>query len=205
MTCCRNDKPVNRWADVYQSMLDGKNSQLMWALDQLKGTEQQLAEARELLARLREAWSRENDEIEQILGRALGFPRYCDDQRNFPGATEADGVCVGPQVAITLAQDASDRIRSLESQAGKPRWLPEPPKHRDCYRGGYYHVIPKDRDTWLDGGPTEVVYLYFDGKWSVIRPGESKHDPIDAFSHWYGPIARPELPPEVEAMLNADD
>jgi hypothetical protein len=53
-------------------------------------------------------------EIEQILGKALGYPRYCDDPKNFPGATEADGVCVGVEVAVTLALQAADRIAALE-------------------------------------------------------------------------------------------
>lgn len=54
----------------------------------------------------------ELNEVEQILGRALNFPRYCDDPKNFPNATEADGVCVGDLTPAILAQIAADRITS---------------------------------------------------------------------------------------------
>ena len=63
--------------------------------------------------RLREACARTNDIICQILGPALGFPRYCDDQKNFPGATAEDGVCTGPWVAEDLASLAAERIAKL--------------------------------------------------------------------------------------------
>lgn len=49
-------------------------------------------------------------EVEQILGKALGYPWYKDDQKNFPGATEADGVCVGEHTVPTLAFEAARRL-----------------------------------------------------------------------------------------------
>jgi len=68
--------------------------------------------------RLRKAAVDQNHEIEQILGAALGYPRYCDDPINFPDATEADGVCVGDHVAETLAEEAAARIVTLQSGKG---------------------------------------------------------------------------------------
>lgn len=68
--------------------------------------------------RLRKTVAAQNHEIEQILGAALGYPRYCDDQKNFPGATEADGVCVGYHVAETLATEAAARIATLQTGKG---------------------------------------------------------------------------------------
>lgn len=53
--------------------------------------------------------------IQQILGKALHYPWYKDDQKNFPGATEENGVCVGDHVAESLAMEAAKRIRDLES------------------------------------------------------------------------------------------
>ncbi len=53
-------------------------------------------------------------EISQILGKALGYPWFKDDQKNFPGATEEDGVCVGEHVAVTLAREAATHIQGLE-------------------------------------------------------------------------------------------
>ncbi len=65
------------------------------------------------LARLKAAMSKSNDEICQSLGKALGYPWFKDDQRNFPGATEGNGVCVGDHVAESIADEAASRISAL--------------------------------------------------------------------------------------------
>lgn len=68
----------------------------------------------ELLKDLRITWYECSDaEICQTLGKVLGYPLFKDDQKNFPGATEADGVCVGEHIAETLAMEAADIIKSL--------------------------------------------------------------------------------------------
>lgn len=59
---------------------------------------------------------KESEEIEQILGKALGYPWYTDDPKNFPNATEADGVCVGVETAWSLAMIAADKIKELEEK-----------------------------------------------------------------------------------------
>jgi|SRR5690606_2675517 len=57
------------------------------------------------------------NEIEQILGQAIGgYPWYKDDQTNFPGATEKDGVCVGDHTPTTLAMEAAALIKSLREK-----------------------------------------------------------------------------------------
>jgi hypothetical protein len=71
------------------------------------------------LKRMQAAARRSSFEIEQTLGRALGYPRYCDSPENFPDATDADGVCTGDHVPETLAAEAADRIRSLELELSK--------------------------------------------------------------------------------------
>lgn len=65
------------------------------------------------LARLKAAMSKSNDEICQSLGKALGYPWFKDDQRNFPGETEGNGVCVGDHVAESIADEAASRISAL--------------------------------------------------------------------------------------------
>ncbi len=65
--------------------------------------------------RLHKACSDTENEVQQILGKALKYPWFKDDQVNFPGSTEKDGVCVGEQVAATLAMEAAEKI--TESQA----------------------------------------------------------------------------------------
>lgn len=73
-------------------------------------------ERKELLDKCRAAdW-----EIEQVLGRALGYPRYADDPKNFPGAT-GDEVCVGEHVAVTLAGEVAARVRELEAENAELR------------------------------------------------------------------------------------
>ncbi len=59
---------------------------------------------------------KERDEVEQILGKALHYPWYKDDQEVFPGATEANGVFIGEHVLSTLAMAAARRIAELEEQ-----------------------------------------------------------------------------------------
>lgn len=57
------------------------------------------------LARLRHAFRAQEDEICQTAGRALGYPWFKDDQKNFPGADDTWGVCVGDHVAETIVEE----------------------------------------------------------------------------------------------------
>ena len=61
-------------------------------------------------------YQKELEEIEQILGKALGYPWFKDSPDIFPKATEADGVCVGENTAWGLAMEAADRINELEDE-----------------------------------------------------------------------------------------
>ena len=78
----------------------------------------QLADAEERVRKLEDGMATDNNEICQTLGRVLGYPWYKDDQKNFPGATEANGVCVGEHVAASLAAEAARRVRELEEALG---------------------------------------------------------------------------------------
>lgn len=66
--------------------------------------------------RLRTGMGKELNDVEQALGAALGYPRYCDDLDNFPGSTEANGVCIGVHSAASIAMEAASRIDSLRAQ-----------------------------------------------------------------------------------------
>ena len=70
----------------------------------------------EEIERLERACSLQQQEISNTLGEALGFPRFCDDQKNFPGAAPEDGYCTGQYVAEDLAIMAADRIQKLEAE-----------------------------------------------------------------------------------------
>ena len=41
---------------------------------------------------------------------------------------------------------------------------------------GYYFATPIGDEDCLDAKPYEIVYLYFDGSWQVIRPGLVKSE-----------------------------
>jgi hypothetical protein len=67
------------------------------------------------IAKLEEGIARESFDIEQSLGKALGYPWYKDDPKNFPDATEESGVCVGEHVPASIAAEAARRITELEA------------------------------------------------------------------------------------------
>lgn len=69
--------------------------------------------------RMRDIGMRNDDEVCQILGKALNYPWFKDDQKNFPGATAAEGVCVGEHVAATIAHEAALEIVRLRGQVGR--------------------------------------------------------------------------------------
>ena len=75
-----------------------------------------LRETRERIKRLETGYSKMNEEVCQVLGKALGYPWFKDDPKNFPNATEANGVCVGEHVAESLADAAAARIKELEGK-----------------------------------------------------------------------------------------
>jgi hypothetical protein len=72
------------------------------------------APAQAEIDRLRNACAQQNEEVCQVLGKALGYPWFKD---HFPDASEADGVCVSDHVAESLADEAAARIKSLEARA----------------------------------------------------------------------------------------
>lgn len=70
----------------------------------------------EELQRIIDNYKKESEEIEQILGKVLGYPLYIDDPKTFPKATKDDGVCVGIETAWSLAMGAAQTITALEDK-----------------------------------------------------------------------------------------
>lgn len=91
--------------EAYESRLDALNATI-------SERDARVAEL-ESPAAVSELLSRQNDAISQTLGKALGFRWYKDDQANFPGSTEENGVCVGDHVAESLAEMAAKEIEKL--------------------------------------------------------------------------------------------
>lgn len=68
---------------------------------------------------LERACSKTNEEVCQSLGKVLGYPWFKDDQKNFPDATEENGVCVGEHVAESISEEAAKKIVALEERVRK--------------------------------------------------------------------------------------
>lgn len=118
LTCAQCGLPVNPTAP--QGAVCGVCS-TVHRYEELLGEQQQRHERelqvmRDAYRALQEAVMRESNDIEQILGKALGYPRYKDDPKNFPGSTEQDGVCVGDHVAASLAMEAAALIQKYKTE-----------------------------------------------------------------------------------------
>lgn len=77
-----------------------------------------LEETYDRFTRYRKAYYEVEDGVCQTLGKALGYPWYKDDQKNFPGATEEHGVCVGEHVAESIAMEAAKEIQRFQQVLG---------------------------------------------------------------------------------------
>lgn len=71
-----------------------------------------VVETAERLKFLEEGLRNECYEVEQCLGKVLGYPKYRDDPKNFPDVTD-DSVCIGEHTAGTLAAEAAGLIERL--------------------------------------------------------------------------------------------
>lgn len=65
---------------------------------------------------------------------------------------------------------------------------------REQRKSHYWAAIPDDTDSILDGWDYEIVYVYFDGRWSVYRPGSQRREPLTAFRFLFS-INLPDIDP----------
>lgn len=63
------------------------------------------------------------------------------------------------------------------------KWVDKPQLKNGMYLSAYYWAKYKNEEDWLDGIP-EMVYLYYDGKYSVYRPGIREKFNISDFTSW---------------------
>ena len=75
----------------------------------------------------------------------LGYPWFKDDQVNFPGATEEQGVCVGDHVAATLSMDAARKIEKAEAERARLRKALEDAIEMVEHWGGYASDYFRDK------------------------------------------------------------
>lgn len=99
----------NRLNSTESSLAFHKN----FTIPDLRKEKSALEERVKLLER---ACSKTNEEVCQSLGKVLGYPWFKDDQKNFPDATEENGVCVGEHVAESISEEAAKKIVALEER-----------------------------------------------------------------------------------------
>lgn len=114
----RDDQSVN--VD-FARQLERELNEAQATIRQQQLIDEEIMRLRERVKHITDGFNREQNDIIQTCGNALGYPRFCDDQTAFPGATEADGVCVGEHVAASIAaelankyRDAMERVKRLE-------------------------------------------------------------------------------------------
>jgi hypothetical protein len=123
-----------------------------------------LLAAADEIERLRLACTAMNTEVCQRLGKALGYPWFKDDQENFPGATEENGVCTGEHVAESIAAEAADWIGEVEAQRDEAvergnDWCDQAKKaraERDRLRSGWLMSIQTENSCATTGQPCRV-------------------------------------------------
>lgn len=149
-------------------------------------------------AAYKQAW-----EIEQILGKALGYPKYRDDPENFPSVTD-DSVCVGEHVPETLAMEAARRIETLERDG---RCVPV---DVDCYGFTNLDIYPSPAKAYhpMSGAKFVGYRVVLKPRSSVvtIKLGRGREIRICAWANrinTLGPTCEHEL--RYQAMLDAAD
>lgn len=85
-----------------------------------RGLERELNYAEERNRLLVNAYAKDHEDLCQTAGKALGYPWFKDDQKNCPGATDADGVCVGEHVADTIVEELA---KKYEEANRRIKWL----------------------------------------------------------------------------------
>lgn len=85
----------------------------------IESLEEELKQLQNRLEQFQRKVQEASHNIEQTLGKVLGYPWHKDDLKNFPDATEADGVCVGDHVAESIALEAAHRIETLKKENNK--------------------------------------------------------------------------------------
>lgn len=109
--------------------------------------------------RLKNACAKLDGEVCQILGQALEYPWYKDDQKNFPGSTEADGVCVGEHVAQSLAAEMVQKYkltRLLASEGSKSVLIGELNRRLELFEAALRELLERIE---MDLNPHEAIQV----------------------------------------------
>lgn len=115
------------------------------------------------LERLRDAFTARDAGIQQTLGKALGYPWFKDDQKNFPGSTQEHGVCVGDHVAESLADEAAEMIGRLRAER---RWISVSEAHPPANKMVLVHISPN----WSEWRDLNISCIDPFGVWRGYQP-----------------------------------
>jgi hypothetical protein len=125
-------------------------------------TKRERANLRTENERLRDAVARKDREIEQVLGKVLGFPAYRDDPKNFPDVSpDDDSVRVGNYTAESLADMAAHDLRQYQEFVGSlPELIRETVKSYRCAAGVLLRTaLTPPGGTIINEGDSEVESL----------------------------------------------
>ena len=129
-----------------------------------EGKAAELAALQEHFRQCKQEAVKQNNEICQMLGKALGYPQMIDDQATFPGATKADGVCVGEHIAVTLAREVATEIAALQKRIVKLK------DHNMEFRIKYENLLHETtHDRTLCA---HLPMIHFQGKEKVTLPSK---------------------------------
>lgn len=110
-----------------QDELDGLHQRIAQLENENADLRQKVEQTQRDVSAIHDVYALSSHEIEQLLGKALGYPRYCDDPENFPEATEADGVCVGEHTPQSLAIELAERCERQSQAATEHKAFQSPP------------------------------------------------------------------------------
>lgn len=164
-------RSTNEWGDpVHHAIIDEAAAAL-----------RDLTEWRD---RMKVAASRSNEEVCQSLGKALGYPWFKDDQANFPGSTEANGVCVGEHVAESIANEAARKITETT------QWRDISTFTGSGQNESVVVAVPNGEGGFIIGEAWKCVMAADDDYrglsgwwWAGTAPGDYNHDPIRDMNH----------------------
>lgn len=123
---------------------------------------------------IKQLFDKQNHEICQILGKALGYPKYADDSLS---VAIDDDVCVGEHVAETIAMEAAKKLAKLQQfKDFVHKWLDDNGvPHNPAYLGENGCRI-EGRLNWLNNrvhqtSPDRPLEVNVEGQEFVIRIG----------------------------------
>ncbi len=125
------------------------------------------ADALARITRERDGYQKHLRACEQVAGKALGYPWFRDDQTNFPGTTEAEGVCIGDHVGDTIVEELATRFEAVTRERDAMREAHRP------YAALSVKAKGRDDDCWC--GQDGAVIRYRDLRLSaalVNKEGE---------------------------------